>query len=1040
MKTYPMKSKQLFILINLFSFLFFFLFLQNQALSQTEKYFQQEVNYKINVTLNDVDHSLIGDIEMEYINNSPDNLSFIYMHLWPNAFKNTKTAFAKQKIEDRSTRFFYGADDSRGMLENLAFEVDGEPATWELDATYEDIAIVRLRKPLLPGEKVILSTPFKLIIPASYSRLGHVGTSYQMTQWYPKPAVYDRDGWHEMPYLDQGEFYSEFGKFDVSITLPKNYVVGATGELQNEEEKAWLETKVAEFKTKDLDGVNKRSDFPESSTEKKTIRYIAENVHDFAWFADKRFYVDKSSVTLASGKEIDTWVMFTDREAMIWKDAINYVNRSVAYYSERVGEYPWPQATAVQSALSAGGGMEYPMITVIGLSGNAESLDEVITHEVGHNWFYGILGSNEREHPWMDEGMNTFYEKEYMTKYYNSSIGLEYILPPFATKLLDADGVELGELGALYQGRLGKDQPISTSSQELTSINYYLNAYDTPAELLDYLRNYIGSESFEKMMQTYYEEWKFKHPSPQDFQALAERETGKDLDFLFQELMEGKKIDYALKGVGNNLITVKNVGEVNGPFTVSGIKDGEVVSTKAFEGFEGTRQLDFSSEGLDNVQIDAEGKIPEINKRNNYQKRKFRFKFLGAVEKPQYKDLYFSPIIGGNAYDKFMLGLAFYNSALPAKKFEFVLAPMFGTGSLDPVGVANFKYNVYPQGAFAERVSVGLGLKSFNYNYIENIDKHEQYYRVSPKVTLELKKKRERQPVQQIIEFQNINLWSQDVAFKRDTIPSMVDPSVDSTIFVFDRYDKNYRLVNSLSYSYINSHVLNPYSVKVGMEHFADLEKAVRDQSYLKASLEATFKYNYKPKKGVAFRLYTAGLLMKAKSNLDTLGSSFGAYPVSLIGQGRTDYNASDYYFGRSEQAGVWAQQMHLNEGGFKTPLPSSSLGTSNSFVIALNTKIDLPLPFNLPIKPYFDIGYFKETRRSVLVSADGVDFADQFMFNGGIAIELGDGVAGIYLPLISSQNLRNELKSKGNFLSQISFTLNLSKANPFKWIKKIRI
>jgi aminopeptidase N len=151
----------------------------------------------------------------------------------------------------------------------------------------------------------------------------------------------------------------------------------------------------------------------------KTIQYKAENVHDFAWFADKRFYVQKEDVTLPSGRKVDTYVMFTYYEADLWKEAILYVNRSVEYYSDRIGEYPYPHATAVQSALSAGAGMEYPMITVIGGSGNGKSLDQVITHEVGHNWFYGILASNERQFVWMDEGFNSFYEQAYIKKYYH---------------------------------------------------------------------------------------------------------------------------------------------------------------------------------------------------------------------------------------------------------------------------------------------------------------------------------------------------------------------------------------------------------------------------------------------------------------------------------------------------------------------------------------------------------------------------------------------------------------------------------------------
>jgi hypothetical protein len=382
-------------------------------------YFQQEVNYTINVKLDDQQHLLSGNIEFQYINHSPDTLREIWIHLWGNAFKDRHSAFCRQKLRDGNTRYYFSKKTDHGYYNSLNFTADGTSATWKFDPQNPDIAVVALPQPLLPGAQTRLATPFQLKVPASFSRLGHVGTSYQMTQWYPKPAVYDHKGWHAMPYLDMGEFYSEFGSFDVTISLPENYVVGATGSLQTPSEVAFLNNKAAESKLKLSKGLELKNDaFPASSANFKTIRYTAERVHDFAWFADKRFHVLKDTATMASGKTVECWAMFPNSQSDIWQKGAFYVKRAVEFYSTHVGEYPWPQATAVHSALSAGGGMEYPMITVIGNSGSARDLDDVITHEVGHNWFYGILASNEREHPFMDEGLNSYYEARYMKQYY----------------------------------------------------------------------------------------------------------------------------------------------------------------------------------------------------------------------------------------------------------------------------------------------------------------------------------------------------------------------------------------------------------------------------------------------------------------------------------------------------------------------------------------------------------------------------------------------------------------------------------------------
>ncbi|HET9276785.1 MAG TPA: hypothetical protein VFN95_01325, partial [Flavitalea sp.] len=198
-------------------------------------YWQQETNYTIDVSLNDSSHSLDGFLKLEYINHSPDTISFIWFHLWPNAFKNDRTAFSEQLLQNGRTDFYFSDKEQRGYINRLDFRTNNFTLKTEDHPSYIDVVKVHLLDPLRPGEKIEITTPFHVKIPKNFSRGGHTGRSYQITQWYPKPAMYDRKGWHPMPYLDQGEFYSEFGSFDVRITVPKSYVVASTGELQNPE-------------------------------------------------------------------------------------------------------------------------------------------------------------------------------------------------------------------------------------------------------------------------------------------------------------------------------------------------------------------------------------------------------------------------------------------------------------------------------------------------------------------------------------------------------------------------------------------------------------------------------------------------------------------------------------------------------------------------------------------------------------------------------------------------------------------------------------
>ncbi|HFC01409.1 MAG TPA: hypothetical protein ENJ53_11435, partial [Phaeodactylibacter sp.] len=216
------------------------IFSQKNNTTTYQNYFQQEVNYDIEVTLDDKNHILKGVANIEYINNSPDELNEIYFHLWANAYKNQRTAFAKQKIQSGATDFFFAKKEEMGGYTQIDFSINNESANWSYDEKNIDIVLLKLNKTLLPSQSIQIRVPFEIKIPKYFSRMGHRHQAYYMAQWYPKPAVYDRTGWHPMPYLEYGEYYSEFGKYDVKITLPKNYVVAATGDLQTETEKAFL--------------------------------------------------------------------------------------------------------------------------------------------------------------------------------------------------------------------------------------------------------------------------------------------------------------------------------------------------------------------------------------------------------------------------------------------------------------------------------------------------------------------------------------------------------------------------------------------------------------------------------------------------------------------------------------------------------------------------------------------------------------------------------------------------------------------------------
>ncbi len=999
----------------------------NTGLTQ-KPYFQQEVHYNIDAKLNDIAHILDGNIEMEYINHAPDALSEIWIHLWGNAFKNKKTAFAKQKMRDGDNRFYFAKDDDLGYFTGLDFYVDGQKATWAFDKKNPDIAVIRLASPLASGGRIKIKSPFSLKIPDSFSRLGHVGTSYQMTQWYPKPAVYDHKGWHAMPYLDMGEFYSEFGSFDVSLTLPDNYVVGATGVLKTASELAFLQQKVEATQKLMEVKISNRDTFPKSSATFKTIRYVAYQVHDFAWFADKRFHVLKDTATLASGKKVDCWAMFANKEANIWKKGAFFVRRAVEFYDQHVGEYPWPHATAVHSALSAGGGMEYPMITVIGNSSNSKSLDNVITHEVGHNWFYGILASNEREHGFMDEGFNSYYEYRYMSQNYKSSEPID--LPKF---LFDpAKHGSIMSQGQLMLAREHLDSPPDMHSNEMSQLAYGIQMYSKTGTTLHWLEQSLGTEKFDRMMKAYYETWKFKHPYPEDLKACWEK-FGVKADWWFELMQTQKQVDYAITDVKKNaegwVLEVENNGQVATPFSVSALTGDKVVT----KWFEPGAAVVFPDMEVDRFVIDHDFVMLDVNRRNNEMCTKglfksmspVKFSILSPLQSAGQNTISILPWLGWNNMDKTMIGLMLYNAPLPTRKFQYYIAPGYATGSKQLVGFADLKYRIFTKGIFP-KITLGVSGKSFDTDYNYRDKYYTRTYRAGPQVRLEL--------ADQSLSFRHSILLrsfflGNEIAL-RDT--------GDFTKIIGKEWVR--RSIHQIRYEAKQKRSPNPWQMVLEVEGSQDIKDVFSNPAeYLKASVEWRQQFYYKRKAKVTARFFAGAFLANSRRNNNVEPTAFSLNP-----QGFNDYTFDHTFLARSGGAGILGRQVTQTQGGFKGAFGApfgGVIGNSNNFILALNLKSDLPqkLPLGIPLKPYFDIGYFDD---ATIIGKDR-PFNEQLVWSGGFVLEMFKGGLEIYLPLVNSKTLKRQyceqsggsndsaLFCGGNFLKMISWSVRMPFRDP---------
>lgn len=1013
-----MKKTVIFLLINI---CLNAVFAQQKNLEQSK--WQQTVNYTIDVRLNDKSNSLSGNIKMQYTNNSPDVLKEIYIHLWPNAYKNNQTAYAKQDLENGNTDFYFAKKEDSGYIDSLAFTIDNKACTWQLTKDI-DVAKITLNQEILPNQTVEIATPFFVKIPKVFSRMGHEDQMFCISQWYPKPAVYDVNGWNPMPYLNQGEFYSEYGNFDVSITLPKEYVLAATGDLQNKEEWLWLLEKSKK------DSLAKDTENP-SKTETKTLRYIQNNVHDFAWFCSKEFQVLHDVVNLTPTKKVDTW-LFAKK---VNKSGIEYTNEAVKFYSEKVGQYPYNLVQVVITPLEAGGGMEYPTIT------NCGSIDRTtIIHEVGHNWFYGILGSNEREYPWMDESINTYYEnrcgeeRKVTTDEVKNNQKI-YDLFGFNNK-----GFGMTKLTYTYSARRNSDQAGNLRSEAYTDNNYGTIVYAKNPLTIQYLQFYLGSDQFDAMMMAYFDKWKFKHPLPGDFRKHAERFTGKSLSWFFDDIMaNNKKMDYEMRGIKTkvvegkviSLLKIKNKGGLNTPFEVQSVSEkGMVLSRSIIRGFQGTQTIELPSQnGAVKWTIDGDETSLDLYRQNNTVRTKGLFKtcngidirFLPSLEKSNNKQIFILPIYGFNMYNRSMLGVYLANDIFPAQKTEFDFVPMYSFTTNDLNGYLKLSRNMFTiNNRLIRKVKVGVSASRFgsmglikdgytdSLGYVRGII--TTYEKLAPFIEIHFKQKTERSLFSNVLSIRHV---------------SILENKQNNGFFS----NWNNQAFSALDVKHQFKHDLKTYPSTLNV----DFQSGTFDYQYNRLSAEFTQGLLYKDgKKTAQIRLFAGTFFNTGNgssyTNLQLEKSYFQAggttgyfdylYDESLMGGRRGDI--------RNPQQQIFDRQIINRDAGFRN---FSNIGSSKTWLTSANVTI--PFPIRLPMGIYADMVYGEMV--SYNTSTLSNKYEAKANYSGGIYLSVAKGIFEIYLPLFASADVQGVWDNQGlnHPFERASFLLNLNKLNP---------
>ena len=513
-------------------------------------YWQQKVDYKMEIDMNVKTYQYTGKTKLVYTNNSPDVLDKVYFHLYNNAFQpNSEMDIRSRTIEDPDRRvrdkIFHLKQNEIGYTNIKSLKQNGIDVSYKVQGTVLEVTLNTL---INLNTETIFELEFDAQVPAQIRRSGRnnrEGIALSMAQWYPKMAEYDEEGWHTDPYIAR-EFYGVWGDFDVTINIDKKYTLGGTGYLQNPQEIGHG----YEDKTKPLL-------LPKGNTLK--WHFKAPNVHDFTWAADTDYVHDIQQTS--NGTTMHFLYKNKSDIKENWKLMQPYAIKNMEYLNKTVGEYPYEQYSVIQGG---DGGMEYGMCTLIGGTGSLDGLVGVTIHEMAHSWFQFVLANNELKYAWMDEGFTSFIEL----------LASHNIYKPIDHFLFE------NEYDTYFRlVDTGKEEALSTHADHFninaayTVANYYKGLI-----FLSQLGYVIGQENLMKTLQVYYDEWKFQHPNPNDFKRIAEKVSGIQLDWYLQEWIQTTNtIDYAVVEVNKNEISLERIGKMPMPIDLKVVyKDDSV--------------------------------------------------------------------------------------------------------------------------------------------------------------------------------------------------------------------------------------------------------------------------------------------------------------------------------------------------------------------------------------------------------------------------------------------------------------------------------
>lgn len=912
----------------------------------------QTNNIKIIAKLDTKTNELKIQQEIEYVNKSNNILTEIYLHNWPNAYKDKNTPLAKRFIENYSKTFHFAKEKHRGHTNIKSISVDYELVNWEISEEKPDILKIILSEPLHLNGSIKINATYTVKIPKDkFTDYGVDVYTYNLRFWYLAPAIYNKD-WKTYSNLDLDDLYVDFSNYEIDLITPAEYEVNTDLDITKKT--------INELNTYKLIGEKKLDIELNITSQNNFIKYNSKPV---------------SIITNLNSEKLNNTIK-TD-----------IINRELAFIESYLGEFPHKKLLLNK--------IDYDKNPVYGFNqlpsflapfSDAFEWDIQLFKVLSKKYIDQLFLINMREDAWLADGLQTYLMLKYVEKFYPEVKAIGNISNIWGIRNFNLAQINFNQkYPFVYQfaARKNLDQALTTQTDSLSNFNRLIvNKYKAGLGL-QYLDNYLGENTIKNAIKKYSEKYAGKTTESNLF--FEEINTHKNIDWFKNEYLNtSKKIDYTIQKVSiqkDSLeVTVLNKRNFTAPIQLYGVKNNQIKFKKWLPSIDSIAKITIPKNGFDKLSLNYESLLPEYNLRNNWRNvdsklfhRPLQLKFLKDIENPYYNQFFYTPVARYNYYDGLVLGLAISNKTILRKSFNYKLTPSYSTKSQSFSGSYAFQYEYLPENNAIEKFSAGVTGSS--YHYAENLS----YNTLTNYALLEFKRNNLR-------DVQSKAIVASFTLVDREKSPTQTQHPETNKYNVFN-----------LGFGYAKPNIIEDVRFSSNLEI---------SNKFSKVSLTGQYRVLTDANRQFDFRFF-AGAFLK-----NTTKTDFFSFALDRP----SDYLFQYDYLGRSETTGILSQQIIINEGGFKSKLPTSY---ANQWLSTINTSIGLWRW----VEAYNDIGFVKNKGKSVY-----------FAYENGFRLNFVPDILEVYFPFYS--NLGWEI-TEANYSSKIRFVLVLKPKKIYNFVRR---